>query len=519
MVAGSTTDGLRRVMAALRRGIPASRVAIAALFALVALPRSAIPLIDGDVYWHIRAGLEVLDTGQVPAEDSWSLVGDGMRWLSQDWLSNVLLGLGWRLGEIGPSVLSLAWSSLVVAALALLWWAFGLRRPETGWLGRTGWLTVGLIVAGPVLGVRVQVVDLTLATAVVLSCWGYLARPSIGWLVALPTISLAWGNLHAGWPLIFLIGGAIVIGEAADQVLKRRPPHNMLTWRQIALLGGALVVSIMPIAINPSGLELYAYPLETSSIAAHRDFISEWQSPDPGTIVGQMFIAFVVVIVLPSLWIGRRTIRAADALVIAGMTVMIALGARFQLLAPIIAATAGLALEPVIARTAVGRWFSKPLARLGTARSGASLNVVNAALIGIVVAAGLGVAWARVSPTAQRELVADHMPVGAVNWILANDPGTRPFNQYSWGGYLGLRRPDHPIYIDGRSDIYGDRPIREYANAVQLETDPQELFDRYAIDYILFPPNQPLSQWLEDSPIWQREYVDAIAAVWIRSNE
>lgn len=211
--------------------------------------------------------------------------------------------------------------------------------------------------------------------------------------------------------------------------------------------------------------------------------------------------------------------RAADVLVIAGMTVMITLGARFLLLAPIIAATAGLTLEPAIARTRLGHWFSKPLARLGVARSGAFLNVVNAALIGIVVAAGLGVALARVNPIAQRELVRDHMPVGAVDWIIAEDPGSRPFNQYSWGGYLGLRRPDHPIYIDGRSDIYGDRLIREYADVVQLETDPQELFDRYAIDYILFPPNQRLSAWLNDSAIWQREYTDDVAAVWVRASD
>lgn len=57
MVLDPTTAGLRRMSASRRRGIPASWAVIAALFALVALPRSAIPLIDGDVYWHIRAGL------------------------------------------------------------------------------------------------------------------------------------------------------------------------------------------------------------------------------------------------------------------------------------------------------------------------------------------------------------------------------------------------------------------------------------------------------------------------------
>ena len=79
-------------------------------------------------------------------------------------------------------------------------------------------------------------------------------------------------------------------------------------------------------------------------------------------------------------------------------------------------------------------------------------------------------------------MIADHMPVAAVDWIIENDPGDQPFNIYSWGGYLGLRVPDEPIYIDGRSDIYGDAPIREFADAVHLRSDPQVVFDKYEID-------------------------------------
>ena len=74
------------------------------------------------------------------------------------------------------------------------------------------------------------------------------------------------------------------------------------------------------IAINPNGLDLYTYPLQTSSIAAHRDFVSEWQPPDPGTFIGQVFIVFTVVFVLPALWLGLRRLRTADLLTMAGLT-------------------------------------------------------------------------------------------------------------------------------------------------------------------------------------------------------
>ncbi|MFN2419277.1 MAG: hypothetical protein ABR593_10195, partial [Candidatus Limnocylindria bacterium] len=498
-----------------RPGIPASSVAIAALFALVALPRPAIPLIDGDVYWHIRAGLEILETGRVPTQDAWSIVGEGMRWLSQDWLSNVVMALGWRAGELGPSILSITWALLVVLALAILWWAYRLRAEGgAGWLGRITWLAAGLVVAGPVVGVRVQVVDLTLAATVVLFCWGYLASRSRGWLVPLPLIALAWANLHAGWPLMFLIGGAILVGEASDRILRRRPLASVLRWPDLMWLGGALALSAAAVAVNPNGLALYLYPLETSAIGAHRDFVAEWRPPDPTSIVGRLFIGFVIVVVLPALWAGRRTMRAADALLIIGFTAMMALGARFLLLAPIVAVAAGLALDPALSRTALGRAFSGPLARLATPR-GRTRTIVNAFLVTLVLVAGVGITWTRISPGAQRNLVAQHMPVGAVDWIVANDPGTRPLNQYSWGGYLGLRRPETPVFIDGRSDIYGDAPIREYAEAVTLESDPADLLERHAIDYVLFPVAQPLATWLDENG-WQRAYDDGFAGVWVR---
>jgi len=495
-----------------RRGIPASWIAIGAFFALVALPRPAIPLIDGDVYWHIRAGETVLDTGAVPKVDTWSIVGEGMRWTSQDWLSNVLLALGWRLGEIGPTVLSVGSALLVVGALALLWWAYGRRMPDAGWLGRIVWLAAGLIVAGPTLGVRVQVVDLTLGAAVILCLWSFQVDRHWRWLVALPLITFLWANLHAGWPLVFLLGGAVVVGELVDRARGRLVP---LPLRDVGRLAMGLAASVPTIAINPNGLDLYLYPLRTSAIAAHRDFVSEWQPPDPGTFIGQVFIVFTVVVALPAVWIGLRKLRTADLLTIAGLTLMIALGARFLLVAPLIAATAGLALEPALGRTALGRRFGPILRRLGTPRR-APFSTINGALVAVMIAAGLIVTWARTAPSVQAEMIKDHMPVSAVDWIIENDPGDRPFNQYAWGGYLGLRVPENPIYIDGRSDIYGDAPIREFVDAVQLRIDPQAAFDKYKIDYVLYGVDQLLAEWLDNSSTWHRAYADELAGVWVR---
>jgi hypothetical protein len=499
--------------------IPSSAIAVAAFFALVALPRPAIPLIDGDVFWHIRAGEEILDSGSVPQVDSWSIVGAGKEWTSQDWLSNVALALGYRLGDFGPTLLSLLWALMVVAALAVLWSAIGRRDPHVGWLSRIIWLGAGLTVAGPTLGVRVQVVDLVMSAGVIWVLWTFMAQRRPAVLLLLPILAVAFANLHAGWPLLFLLGGAVLVGEAVDRLLRRQLDSEPLAWPLLGWLLLALVVALAVIPINPNGIDLYRYPFETSSIAAHRQFISEWQPPDPGTFIGQVLIGFAIVGVIPTVLLAWRRMRLADALILVGITLMAANAARFLLVAgPIPAAIITLYLAPIISRTRVGQRAAPFLTRMATPRRSSLFSKINVVLIAVVVLAGLAVTAARISPTAQLHDTAEHMPVSAVDWILANDPGQRPFNQYSWGGYLGLRRPEAPIFIDGRSDVYGNAPIQEYASLVRSNADPAPFLDRYDIDYVLFPSTGDFARRMNASSEWKRAYSDPVAAVWVRAD-
>jgi hypothetical protein len=361
------------------------------------------------------------------------------------------------------------------------------------------------------------VVDLLLSSAVLWILWQFMAGGSARLLLLLPVVAVAFANMHAGWPLLFLLGGAVAVGEGADRLLNRQLQAPPLAWNRIGWLGLALLASLAVIPLNPNGTALYAYPLDTSTIAAHRAFISEWQPPDPGTFIGQVFIGFVLVGVIPTLLVAWRRMRLADAFIMVGLTLMAANAARFMLVVgPIAGAVISLYLAPAISRTGFGSRSAPLLERMSTPRRAPIFSTINLLLAGLVVAIGIGVTVARVAPAAQQAAIAENMPVSAVNWILANDPGQRPFNQYSWGGYLGLRRPHAPVFIDGRSDIYGDAPIEEYAGVVRQQTDPGPFLDRYAIDYVLFPSTGSFADRMDALPGWQRVYQDPLAAVWVR---
>lgn len=501
----------------LRPSLTIADVAIVATGFMVWLPRPAIPLIDGDVWWHLRAGEEVLETGRIPSVESWSIVGAGLSWTSQDWLSNVIMAAVYRLGDMGPTALSIGFSLLVLLSVMLLWRGIGSRRSETGWLSRLLWLTAGITVAGPVLGVRVQVVDLPLAVGTIAVCWHFLVhrRPAI--LLWLPAIAAAWANLHAGWLLMFLLGGAVVVGEAIDRVAGRTLDPEPLRWRELGWLTAAGVLALAAISVNPNGPALYLYPFETASIAAHRDFLAEWSPPDLAQLPGLLFAGFLLLGVVPAVLFGWRRMRLSDLLVLLGLTVMAATAARFLLVAgPIGAAIVAFTLKPVVLRTPIGR-IAPVFARMARPPRTARAAWLNAGLATIVVLVGLALTAARVGPAAQEIAVAEHMPVAAVDWIVDNEPGARPFNTYAWGGYLGWRRPDTPVYIDGRSDIYGDGPIRAYADAISLRSDPSALLDHHAIDHVLFNTDHPFARWLDDQDGWDRVYRNTQASVWVRT--
>ena len=499
------------------RGTPAAVAAVVGFFAAAVLPRATWPLIDGDVWWHIRAGEEVIRTGRVASVDTWSLVGAGRQWTSQDWLANVLLAAGNALGPWGQTLLSFLFGAITVAAFWILWRAMALRVPEIGWASRVLWLSVGLVLAGPVMGVRVQVLDLLMATAVVWVLWRYPADPRRRWLLALPFIAAVWANLHAGWVLLFLLGGAVLVGEAVDRLLRRTPGgHEPMTWPQLRDLAAALVLSVGALALNPNGPALYTYPFATVGITALNRYVMEWFPADLGSIFGWLLLGFVAIGVLPALILGRRRLRTADALILVGLTVMAWQAIRFLLIVgPIGGAIVAVVLSPVISESAIGRRLSTPLARLSRPMAGGR-GALHVGLAGILLALGVGVALLRTSPAAQEAEIGRVLPAEAVEWLDANEPGTRIFNRYEWGGYIGQHRPQQPIFMDGRADVYGDELLHMYVGVIGLHGDPQVVFDHYVIDYAVFPPDTPLADWFDASAAWEHVYDDPTAAIWVR---
>jgi len=491
-------------------------VAVAAFWAIAVLGATMLPMIDPDTWWHIRVGREILATGAVPSADTWSIAGNGRPWVSQDWASNVVMALLYLDERWGPTLVSLAYGLIAVAAVAVLWDAIGVRERSVSWVARAGWLLAGLVLAAPVLGARVQAVDLLLAAAVLNVMWRYLDQPRSWLLVAVPVISVAWVNLHAGFPLLFLIGGAVVVGELVDARLARPVTDPPLSGRSVAGLAGSLAVAAFALVLNPNGTAMYSYPFETLGLSALGSFVGEWQPARFDAPAGLLLALFIVAGVLPALLFGKRTLRTADGLVLLGLAFMATTAVRFLLVAgPIGTTICCVALAPVMSSTRFGAAWGRIADRIGQTPSGIRGLLNGALLIGVVVVGVVSIA-VRIGPRGQSVAIGEAYPVGAVTWLVTERPGERIFNRYEWGGYLGLRRPDELIFIDGRADVYGDAVIREYVETISVNDDPQAYFDRHRIDHVLYAPDTSLGAWLNDSAEWRVVYEGDVGSVWVR---
>jgi len=517
---GSGRKAGRRLgaMLGVARGLAASGTAVIAFFVAAVLPTATWPLIDGDVWWHLRTGEEILATGGVPRVDTWSIPSQGHEWISQDWLTNTAMAAVRGIGPLGETALSFVFGLAVVASFAVLWRTIGVRNPAVRWAARIVWLTAGLILAAPILGVRVQIIDLLLSAIVVWLLAHYMDDRRRRWLMALPVVAAAWANIHAGWPMLFLLSGALLAGEAVDRSWRRSGTPEPLTVGELRDLAVALVIAFAALALNPNGIALWTYPLNAVGNAVIGQYILEWFPVTADLRLFALWGGFILVAVLPTLAQVRRGMRVADALVVLGLTIMPVFGVRYLLLTgPLVAIVAAANLAPQMAVTRFGRWTAPMLDSLSVPREG-RLLLAHLALAAGLVMLGVGVALAKVTPAAQFAAEEAGFPAHAVTWLEAEDPGDRVFNRYEWGGYLIHERTDRLVFVDGRAqDVYSDQLLLLYAAIISVQIDPQPELDRYEIDHVVFQPGSEFAAWLDASPEWERAYADSVAVIWVRS--
>ncbi|MGB9028897.1 MAG: hypothetical protein WCC27_02155, partial [Acidobacteriaceae bacterium] len=111
-------------------------------------------------------------------------------------------------------------------------------------------------------------------------------------------------------------------------------------------------------------------------------------------------------------------------------------------------------------------------------------------------------------------MLAEKMPVRAVDVVKERHYTGPLFNDYDWGGFLiwNLREP---VSMDGRAALYGDKAIdrsREtWSGGAKWAADP----DLQSAGVVIAPDGAALTQLLRTDARFELTYEDKVAAVFV----
>ena len=182
---------------------------------------------DADMWWHLRAGKEMVEQEKILTTDIFSYTHYGESWTNAFWLSDIMLYLAYGLGGyLGIALLVSFTSILTMAVIYRHTAANPFPLP----------LLIILLAAfaiAPVWTPRPQIFSFLLLAILDYGLSGrngfILKRPGL-----IVPIFILWANLHGGFIWGFLLLVAFIVGTGIDNLLSR---ENSLSLKQLRNLG------------------------------------------------------------------------------------------------------------------------------------------------------------------------------------------------------------------------------------------------------------------------------------------
>lgn len=468
-------------------------VTFVAIFAIGAQLR-----IDTDVWWHLRAGARTLSDGFI-RQDSFSFTKAGEPWIDHSWGAEVISYLFWSVGGYGAL-------ELLTAAFALVGGVLVYRMCSGGTYLRCVAVGAASITASVFWAPRPQMFSYAL-TAVVLYVLFLVRHRGVDILWLLPLIMLVWANLHGGFAIGLILIAVTLGGELLERVLPldERGHLETRTVGSLALVGA---ISLGAVCLNPYGPRLLSVPLQTAGGTFAR-LIEEWAPPEIHRASFWPFAAMVAILFL-SVGASPRRLGWSDGLLCTTVT-LLAFSAGRNI------STFAVVVTPVITYHLAAVFAERGIALRPLRRASSPLVALNVAIIVFIVgfaAHRVSVSFRDATFTASQRQT---LPVEAVAYLREHGVRGNLFNSYDWGGYLIHELPEVPVFVDGRSDLYGSDFLYDpYLFIAGGGPRFQDRLDRYKIETVLIHRTDGLASVLAVSPSWRSVYSDTLAIIFER---
>jgi hypothetical protein len=533
----------------MRKGIPDKKSAQIAkiflfmIFFVLMFGLFSVEIKDPDFWWHLKTGEYIHQHGALPETDPFaftSLTKDPIDpqskrikfILTQYWFAQTIFYWVYHLSGFQGIIYLRAF--LLTLLLLLLY--KGIRREGGGFYLSLGLLVPAGIILRAFTGERPQLFSFLFAFLLIYLLEGfrktsgirdteetvprpYHVKPAV-YLVPIPFIMLLWANLHGG----FILGMVIILGYLSAETFKYifKRFGSVLSRKQLGMLIGAGIISVITPLINPNGYNVFSVLIEFEK-SSYKGMIVESMPPlflfRSGFHDVYLVIYFLLLcLCLLAFLLNRKKFDLTDGVIMSSLAVISFSSSRYI---PFFSPAAVF----MIVRYGTDMLDKLPqLEALRKIREKADLSLsVIATIILIIVINN--------SNLFKSGIKANNYPEGAVKFLKANRISGNMFNPYVWGGYLmWALYPDYKVFIDGRG-LIGEVFFQEVKI---MEASPENIAGLPAWKAFLNVYNVssiitysvgnftgrivPLIPSLLHDPEWRLVYFDNISLIFVRDN-
>jgi len=478
--------------------LTAGKILILICLALLIFSLQFTKYADYDLWWHLKLGEGIVQTGHIYDQDEFSYTFAGQHQTSSEWLSDLLLFLAFTTGGfLGISLLK--------AGIILLTLFFVFRTimnhgsgDDQGFVAAVITLVVVLFSIRFRLFVRPYLFNY-LFTAVflyLLSVYEKKKEPKT--LYLLPFVQLVWSNMYSA----AIFGPMIFVFFVINKLIDKEQRKDALRY------GSVLAAIIVATLISPETYHAYTILFRVASDPTLVNF-GEFQPLSFKMIWGygisytfgyQILVAGSLVYFL--FLKGWKNIFHVLLFVVffAESVLHVRMIDVFSLVAAVFFSCA-------LERLATRHITLKDPRITGTAIV-VLLALIPLSLVGSkTYALGLGVK-------------DNTFPEQAIAFLEKEGIKGRMFNSYAMGGYLIWRAPDRKVFIDGR---YSRPYTPEFYNAYRTIIDKADAWNeadkQWGFDYALLEydfQSQRFPFHLNTNPMWALVYWDSTAAIYLK---
>jgi hypothetical protein len=450
------------------------------------------PSADGDIWWHLAAGREMVARGGLLFSDPFSVSAQGRPWVDVHWLFQLAV---YAVNQwLGLGGLVLVKCVLVGVGASLLYFALEARRGAWTRGVMVTLLVAGLLAARSLLLVRPVIGTLVLLAFFIFELERFRRDGRWGRLLLLPIAQIVWANFQGLSALGPFVVGAYALGALGEASLgerrawpfAREGARTLAPWVRARGLAVATAACLLALCATPFGLRGAALPAvllgrllpgEQQVFAQH---VAENLPPfELERLSGGEFWHFKwsLLLLALSLVVAGRRLRLSHAVLLLGFGGLALMSNRNVLLlywvgAPICAVY----LAPALWRLAVSK------IRVPGVRFAVVLNALVLTSLLLVSAASAAQESALAEPSPFR------VPVASAQRLATLPTGGDVFTADHHGGYVIWRLyPRFRPYIDTRLVL---RTADEFAQYLRVADEP-ERFDafqrRHGFGYVILP--------------------------------